>query len=238
MRRIPNSSQQGPTKCLTQYNILEGNAKTSTEIRKDTLNQIKQYVNNNNVDDVIIAGDLNESANSREIKKFFREIGVEDTHSWINNIALEEMDRTCINGNNPIDAFAASEGLIEYAEGIKLAPRNEIVNSDHRACIADINIEDYFDDEFSYWNSINHVLLNPAKKSHREKFLEELEMQLDFHQIETLIENCPNPACYQIETIDEIIALVLNKVTKKVEEQRRNVPHSARKAKCQGEIKC
>lgn len=235
--RIPNSSQQGPTKCLTQYNILEGNAKTSTEIRKDTLNQIKQYVNNNNVDDVIIAGDLNESVNSREIKKFFREIGVEDTHSRINNVALDEMDRTCINGNNPIDTFAVSEGLIEYVEGVKLVPHNEIVNSDHRAYIVDINIEDYFEDEFSYWNSINHVLLNPAKKSHREKFLEELEIQLDLHQIETLIENCPNPTHQQIETIDEIITLVLNKATKKVEGQRRNVPYSARKAKCQGEIK-
>ena len=175
--------------------------------------------------------------NSREIKKFFREIGVEDTHSRINNVALDEMDRTCINGNNPIDTFAVSEGLIEYVEGVKLVPHNEIVNSDHRAYIVDINIEDYFEDEFSYWNSINHVLLNPAKKSHREKFLEELEIQLDLHQIETLIENCPNPTYQQIETIDEIITLVLNKATKKVEGQRRNVPYSARKAKCQGEIK-
>jgi len=235
--RIPNSSHQGPTKSLTQYNILEGNAKTSTEIRRDTLNQIKQYVNINNVDDVIIAGDLNESVNSREIRKFFREIGVEDAHSRINNIALEEMDRTCINGNNPIDTFAVSEGLIEYVEGVKLVPHNEIVNSDHRAYIVDINIEEYFEDEFSYWNSINHVLLNPAKKSHREKFSEELEMQLDIHQIETLIENCPNPTYQQIETIDEIITLVLNKATKKVEGQKRNVPYSARKAQCQGEIK-
>ena len=85
----------------------------------------------------------------------------------------------------------------------------------------------------SYLNSP----LNPAKKSHREKFLEELEIQLDLHQIETLIEYCPNLTYQQIETIDEIIALALNKATKKVEGQRRNVPYSARKAKCQGEIK-
>ena len=35
--RIPYSTQQGPKSCLTQYNVLEGNAKTANEIRKDTL---------------------------------------------------------------------------------------------------------------------------------------------------------------------------------------------------------
>ena len=35
--RLPNSSQQGPKRCLTQYNILEGNTKTASDIRKETL---------------------------------------------------------------------------------------------------------------------------------------------------------------------------------------------------------
>ena len=236
--RLPNSSQQGPTRCVTQCNLLEGNAKTSNEFRRETLKQIKQHVNEMDADDIIIAGDLNESVNSKEIRKFFREIGVEDTHSRVNNIPLASLDRTHVHGSNPIDTFAASEGLIDYVEGVKLVPHNEIVNSDHRAYIVDVNVEEYFNDEFSQWNEINHVMLDPAKKSHRMKFIEELEYQLDLHQIESLIENFPNPTHQQIETLDEIITLVLNKATTKVEGQKRNMPYSTDKARCQGEIKC
>ena len=137
-----------------------------------------------------------------------------------------------IHGSNPIDTFATSEGLIDYVEGAQLLHHNEIVNSDHRAHIVDINIEECFNDEFSQWNEINHVMLDPAKKSHRMRFIEELEYQLDLHQIESLIENFPNPTHQQIETMDEIIALVLNKATKKVEGQKRNTPYSMEKAKC------
>jgi len=142
---------------------------------------------------------LNESVNSKEIRKFFTEIGVEDVHSRINNIPLDKMDKTFVNGSNLIDTFAVSEGLIEYVEGVKLIPHNEIVNSDHRVYIVDINIEEYFEDEFSHWNTINHVILNPSKKSHRTKFIEELEAQLDLHQLESLMANCPNPTYQQIE---------------------------------------
>ena len=147
------------------------------------------------------------------------------------------MDKTFINGSNLIDTFAISEGLMEYIEGVKLVAHNEIVNTDHRAYIVDINIEEYFEDEFSHWNTINHIMLNSAKKSYRTKFVEELETQLDLHQIENLMANYPNPTYQQIEQFDEVITLVLNKATKKVEGQKKNVPYSAAKVKCQGQIK-
>ena len=189
------------------------------------------------MDDVIIAGDLNESANSNDIKKFFTEIGVEDVHSRINNIPLKEMDKTYINGSNSIDTIAVSEGIMEYVEGVKLIAHNEIVTMDHRAYVVDINMEEYFSDEFSQWDAINHAMLDPARKSYRIKFVEELENQLDRHQIENLIENFQNPSHQQIEYFDEIIISILNKATKKVEGQRQNIPYSKAKAKCQGEIK-
>ena len=236
--RIPYTTHQGPRSCLTQYNVLEGNAKSAQEIRKETLIQIKQYIQqNNDIDDIIIVGDLNENVNSNEIKKFFNEIGVEDIHSRINNIPSNEMDKTFINGSNPIDTIAASEGIMINIEGVKLLGHNEIVSTDHRAYVADINLDEYFSDECSMWDNINHVTLDPARKSHRIKFIEEVETQLDRTQIESLIENCPHPTYQQIEHFDEMITSILNKATKKVEGQKRGIPYSKMKVKSRGEIK-
>ena len=218
--------------------MLEGNAKSAQEIRKETLIQIKQYIQqNNDIDDIIIVGDLNENVNSNEIKKFFNEIGVEDIHSRINNIPSNEMDKTFINGSNPIDTIAASEGIMINIEGVKLLGHNEIVSTDHRAYVADINLDEYFSDECSMWDNINHVTLDPARKSHRIKFIEEVETQLDRTQIESLIENCPHPTYQQIEHFDEMITSILNKATKKVEGQKRGIPYSKMKVKSRGEIK-
>ena len=236
--RLPYTTQQGPRSCLTQYNVLEGNAKPASEIRKDTLKQIKQYIyQNTEIDDIIIAGDLNENVNSKEIKKFFNDIGVEDIHSRYNNIPPKEMDKTFINGSNPIDTIAASEGIMKNIEGSKLISHTEIVPTDYRAYVADINLEDYFNDECSPWENINHVTLDPARKSYRTKFFEEVEEQLDRTQIENLIENCPYPTYQQIEYFDEMITSILNKATKKVEGQKRGIPYSKVKVKGRDEIK-
>ena len=61
--------------------------------------------------------------------------------------------------------------------------------------------------------------------------MEELEEQLDRHQLEDLIQNNPKPTHQQIEYIDQLITTILNKATKKVEGQRRNIPYSKEKAK-------
>ena len=236
--RIPASSAQGPRCSLTQYNVVEGKVKSATEYRKEIFKQIKQHVNKqHDIDDLIIAGDLNQNINANEIKKFFSDIGVEDVHSVINNIRKEEMDKTYVHGSNPIDTIAMSEGLLEYVEGSKLLSHNEIVNTDHRAYVVDVNLEGYFEDEMSSWDDVNHTTLNPSKKSHRIKFVNELEDQLDRHQIENIIENNPEPTHEQIEYIDNLITTMLNKAIRKVEGQRRNIPYSKEKAKRRGSIR-
>ena len=63
--------------------------------------------------------------------------------------------------------------MIEYVEGSKLVPHNEIVFTDHRAYIVDTNVEEHFNDNFSLWDEINHVKLNPTRRSNRDKFYEE-----------------------------------------------------------------
>ena len=148
--RILAMSSSGNTCSLTQYNLAEGQTKLPASYRKEILSQIRDYVHKNeDIDDIIIAGDFNQNITSSEIQVFFREIGVLDVHSHYNNIPLGQMDTTYIQGKTPIDSIALSCGAISYVEGVKLMEYNEFVMTDHRGYLLDINFEDYFNNQFS-----------------------------------------------------------------------------------------
>jgi len=75
----------------------------------------------------------------------------------------------------PINSIAATHGILEFIEECKLLPYNEVIFSDHRAYVVNINLEEYFNEQLSQWDKINKVILNPSQCSHRKKFVEELE---------------------------------------------------------------
>lgn len=52
---------------------------------------------------------------------------------------------------------------MEYIEGSKLVDYSEIVESDHRGYVIDVAMEEYFEVEFSQWDSIDRVMLNPSR---------------------------------------------------------------------------
>ena len=76
------------------------------------------------------------------------------------------MDHTEVRGSKPIDTVAASYRIIDYVEDSQLLECNDIVFTDHRAYVIDINLEDYFNDQLSSWDEINRVMLNPSRQSH------------------------------------------------------------------------
>ena len=95
--RIPTASSNGETCSLTQYNLLEGQARSTTHYRKEIFKQIKSYLHQHqDIDDIIITGDFNQDIRSKEVKAFFREIGVKDAYSFYNNIPIDQMDKTYI----------------------------------------------------------------------------------------------------------------------------------------------
>ena len=53
-----------------------------------------------------------------------------------------------------------------------------------------------------------------------------------------MLSDYPNPTNQQIECVDEIITLMLNEATLKVEGQRRSVPRSKKKFQTIETIKC
>jgi len=54
------------------------------------------------------------------------------------------MDLTQKRGSKSIDSVAVLENLMTYIEGYKLLETNEVISTDHRLFIIDINLEDYF----------------------------------------------------------------------------------------------
>ena len=79
--RIPETSAGKVCDCCTQHNLIDGKAKLPSEHRNKTLKKIGEYMNqNDDVNDVTIAGDLNENIASKQIQQFFNKIGAMDAH--------------------------------------------------------------------------------------------------------------------------------------------------------------
>jgi len=229
--RLPTTSSQGPRCCLTQCNLKDGEIKSNNTYRKEILHQIKEYVSKNNVNDIIIGGDFNQSITTKEIEKFYNDISVKDIHSTINFIDMNELDNTNVNSRHPIDSIAASAGIMQYIEGCKLLNNNDILYSDHRSYIIDVNLEEYFNDQFSSWNDSQQVIINPSRKSHREKFTNIIEEKIDEYQLETMIDELQqNPIESRIEVVDNIITKIFSIARKKIEGINRRVPYSREKA--------
>ena len=109
---------------------------------------------------------------SEDIQRFYRILGIKDVHATVNNTQYP-LDFIHTNGSKIIDSIAMTVNLLDFAEGSILIETNEIIPSDYRGYIVDVNLEDYFDKTLTIINKINHQILNPSRKSHKEKFKEE-----------------------------------------------------------------
>lgn len=180
-----SSESNGVCSSLAQCHLADAKVKKAKEHRKEMFEEIRKHVRTNEeINDIIIAGDYNQNIADKEVQKFHEDIGVKEIHVHVNKLKIEELDKTHKNGSKLIDSIAATSGIMEYMEGCELISYNDIVETDHRACVIDVNVEDYFKDEFNEWDKTNHLMLNPAKRSHREVFVETIEEQLETHTVE------------------------------------------------------
>ena len=53
------------------------------------------------------------------------------------------------NGSNLIDSVTGISGIIEYVEGCEVINYNDIMETDYRAYMIDISVQEYFKKEFS-----------------------------------------------------------------------------------------
>ena len=89
------------------------------------------------------------------------------------------MDNTHISGSQPIDSIVATLFIMNCIKRCKLLDANEVLLTDHRLYLIDINLERYFEINLSLWDQINRRIINSAHRSHREIFNKSIEEQLN-----------------------------------------------------------
>ena len=81
----------------------------------------------------------------------------------------------------------------------------------------DIAIEECFKIEFSQWDNIDRETLNLLRRSYREKFVEEIEYQLNMCQLESDIEQMQmHITRRQMEQINQTITRTFTVAIKKI----------------------
>ena len=157
--------------------------------------------------------------NDNKVRRFYKAISVHELHPIINNAQINQIERSCENWSKTIDLIAATSGIIEHADGCELLGHNEVVESNHRSYVVNISLKEYFNNEMSEWDAADKAILNPAKRSYREKFLEELENQLNMHNVKNDLNRIEVSFSHnEIEVADELITRIFQVATKKSKE--------------------
>jgi len=162
-----------------------------------------------------------------------RENGLIEVHGWVNEIDGNERDKTYEKGTKQIDAVLATEGLLNIIRGSKLVDYKEIINSDHRGFIVNIDINDYFSIAPSDYDYVDNVILDPTKRSHRENFMQRLNEYIDQLDLEETVNRLCNSSITEkeIDRLDDSIVFVLDSARKYFEGNIRTVPLSSQKMK-------
>ena len=177
---MPQGTNQGIQSTMSQHNQRLGKVKSASHCRKETFKDIVKHAKSfDKPVDVMIGGDYNQDIASTEVQQFFNELQIKDVHQMTNVIEIKEMDHTHSRGTKCIGSFAETCNVRKHIEGCSIYQTNEIINTDHRSHAIDVNLEDYFLEEFSEWDKIERGVMDPNKRTHREKFNELMNEALD-----------------------------------------------------------
>ena len=73
------------------------------------------------------------------------------------------MDNIHITSSKPIDSIVVSNNLIKCVEGYELVEAREILINNYRSYIIDLNLERYFNEQMSVWDTIDKQILDPVR---------------------------------------------------------------------------
>ena len=128
--------------------------------------------------------------------------------------------------------------MLNIIEGIELIECNEIVDSDHRGHLTDMNQETHFGEDFNREIEIERRLLNHNKRTHRI-FFEMYDELLNATPIENelnYIEMHEDRA--KMEQIDKDITFLLQKVRSKVTGETKEIRGCKEKMKKHYALQC
>ena len=160
--RILATSSKVPITSHYQLNYVHRLMHPEKKYREKILNKMVEFVHKQkNIDDIIIAGDLNSALHEDEIQRFFTRIGVTDIFSEVNDVCNQNRAPTFIHGKKCIETLAGNEGILQYVQGCKLVNYNEIISTDHLGIMADIDFNGYMNIYTSAFNIREFHTLDP-----------------------------------------------------------------------------
>ena len=159
------------------------------------------------------------------------ENGLTDVFEYVNLENGEKRERTYKRGSTCIDSMSVTGGLLQHITGSEMIEYNEMIVSDHRGFLVDIDINTYLNVETCAIDDPTTICLNPRRLSHKKKFVKKAEELIDDVKLEqTMKEIVENGVTNElIEYVDEEITHVLNSARKHAEGPKRNVPYSRKK---------
>ena len=176
MCRIPMSSKEGIYSSKAQHDRKTGNIQNAKKHRTEVLKSITNLVNSmEKVEDVTLAGDFNEDIEYEDIERFMVVNGLTDVFWHANKADVEIREKTCIRGKRCIDSITVTEGLLLHVIGCKMVNFCEIIVTDHRGFVIDVDINTCLNVKTSEFDEIDSVCLNPRRLSHKLKFVKKAE---------------------------------------------------------------
>jgi len=240
--RIPESTAKGILKSKAQYDRVSGEIKTTKEYRENVLEEISKEIKllqHEGVNGIILAGDFNQDIGSDRIQRFLCENGLYEVHREVNECEEQVRDKTYQSGSNQLDAVFVTRKVLRSIKGSKLVDFNDIILSDHRGFIFDMDFEEYFNLNPSRYDRSKTRKLNPNNRKHRIQFKEKLDEYIDqLGLIQRAESVClGNPTIEELNLLDENITYVMNAARRYVEGVQRNVPYSKLKQKLESTMK-
>ena len=193
---------------------ITGAASREKYYREKLLQDLIKFIHEQHqVSDILLAGDLNSCLHEDDIQDFFNRTGLNDVFSYFHDIDETIREPTFIRGPRCIDTLAATMGLLDFFDGIRIMNFSEIVLTDHRGIMADIDINAYFEMETSTFDVRLNTKFDPRRRKHCSDFCEkaeELAAQIKLDEMITNIET-QSPSYHAIECVDKEFTYIFNR---------------------------
>ena len=182
VHRILESTAKGILKSRAEHNRCTGEIKISHQCRDELLDQLTKETKkaqNEKVNDIIMARNFNQGINGDQMRRFIRENGLLEVHKTLNETDKMDKDNTQESGVKQIDAVLATEEVIVAIQRSNVVDFKEVINTDHRGFIFDLDAQDYFSISTSNYDRNNNIILDPTRRSYCNKFRKKLEEHIE-----------------------------------------------------------
>ena len=141
VHRIVDANAKSVNSTKTQHERKIGKVTRANEIRNEILKKLKEEIREIKVNNLLGVLDMNEDINSKIIQEFMIELGLYHVFGEVNDVEEKNREATCRNGSKCTYFALRIEGVMKIVNMIELIECNEIVDSDHRGYLTDINLE-------------------------------------------------------------------------------------------------